>query len=410
MYDLEFRSVSKRYRIAGQSTSGGGLLGKLRWFGRRSAEFWALRDVNFAVRSGEALGIIGHNGAGKSTILKLVSNITSPTEGEIHIRGRIAALLEVGSGFHPELTGRENVYLSGSILGMRRAEISSKLESILDFAGVANFADVPVKRYSSGMYVRLGFAIAAHLDADILLLDEVLAVGDAKFQERCQERILELKARGTTIVFISHDLAAVRRLCDRALLLNHGRLVAEGAPSEVISEYALLGRERNRVEANELLNPQKPARVTAFTFLDDSGKPTTELQTGFSARAIVEYEVTHPIPSAAISVLFYSSGDWTVASQFTTIDVPLHLPAGTGAIEFSTDELALPPGAYAAGCSIEDDRQQIDFVSKTYFAVAAGKPVRGRFHSPHTWRKIRYSEAEPGSLATHHQHPSDNGD
>ena len=410
MYDLEFRSVSKRYRIAGQSTSDGGLLGRLRWFGRRSAEFWALRDVNFAVRSSEALGIIGHNGAGKSTILKLVSNITSPTEGEIHIRGRIAALLEVGSGFHPELTGRENVYLSGSILGMRRAEISSKLESILDFAGVANFADVPVKRYSSGMYVRLGFAIAAHLDADILLLDEVLAVGDAKFQERCQERILELKARGTTIVFISHDLAAVRRLCDRALLLNHGRLVAEGAPSEVISEYALLGRERNRVEANELLNPQKPARVTAFTFLDDSGKPTTELQTGFSARAIVEYEVTHPIPSAAISVLFYSSGDWTVASQFTTIDVPLHLPAGTGAIEFSTDELALPPGAYAAGCSIEDDRQQIDFVSKTYFAVVAGKPVRGRFHSPHTWREIRYSETEPGSLATHHQHPSDDGD
>jgi hypothetical protein len=243
------------------------------------------------------------------------------------------------------------------------------------------------------MYVRLGFAIAAHLDADILLLDEVLAVGDAKFQERCQERILELKANGTTIVFISHDLASVRRLCDRGLLLNHGRLIAEGTPSEVISEYALLGRERNRVEESELVNARKPARVTAFTFLDESGRPTTELQTGFPACAIVEYEVMHPVQHAAISVLFYASGDWTVASHFTTIDLPLHLPAGTGAIEFSTDELTLPPGAYAAGCSIEDDRQQIDFVSKTYFTVVAGKPVRGRFHSPHTWRELRYTEA-----------------
>jgi ABC-type polysaccharide/polyol phosphate transport system ATPase subunit len=392
MHDLEFHSVSKRYRVAGQSGPNGGRLGKLRWLGRRSADFWALRDVSFSVPSGEALGIIGHNGAGKSTLLKLVSNITSPTEGEIRIRGRIAALLEVGSGFHPELTGRENVYLSGSILGMRRAEINNKLDSILEFAGVRNFADVPVKRYSSGMYVRLGFAIAAHLDADILLLDEVLAVGDAKFQERCQERILELKANGTTIVFISHDLAAVRRLCDRGLLLNHGRLIAEGAPSEVISEYALLGRERNRVEESELMNPRKPARVAAFTFLDESGRPTTELQTGFPVRAIVEYEVTHPVRNASISVLFYASGDWTVASHFTTIDVPLHLPAGTGAIEFSTDELTLPPGAYAAGCSIEDDRQQIDFVSKTYFSVVAGKPVRGRFHSPHTWRELRFAE------------------
>ncbi len=392
MYDLEFHSVSKRYRVSGQSGPSSGFSGRLGWFGRRSGEFWAIRDVSFAVRPGEALGIIGHNGAGKSTVLKLVSNITSPTKGEIRICGRIAALLEVGSGFHPELTGRENVYLSGSILGMRRTEINNKLDSILEFAGVYNFADVPVKRYSSGMYVRLGFAIAAHLDADILLLDEVLAVGDAKFQGRCQERILELKANGTTIVFISHDLASVRRLCDRGLLLNHGRLIFEGTPAEVISQYALLGRERNRVEETELLNPQKPARVSAFTFLNESGSPTTELRTGFPVRAIVEYEVTGPIHNAAISVLFYASGDWTVASHFTTIDLPLHLPIGTGAIEFSTDELALPPGAYAAGCSIEDDRQQIDFVSKTYFAVMPGRPVRGRFHSPHTWRELRYTE------------------
>jgi lipopolysaccharide transport system ATP-binding protein len=218
---------------------------------------------------------------------------------------------------------------------------------------------------------------------------------------------LELKANGTTIVFISHDLASVRRLCDRGVLLNHGRLIGEGTPAEVISQYTLLGRERNRLEETELLNSQKPARVTAFTFLNESGLPTTELQTGFPVRAIVEYEVTRPIHNAAVSVLFYASGDWTVASHFTTIDVPLHLPPGTGAIEFSTGELTLPPGAYAAGCSIEDDRQQIDFVSKTYFAVMPGQPIRGRFHSPHTWRELRFAEtvSDEGSQARGDEKP-----
>nr|MBA2647447.1 ABC transporter ATP-binding protein [Pyrinomonadaceae bacterium] len=197
MIDLEFNHVSKQYLVRSDNYGGGGAVNPFvrqwRRLRPRSEAFWAVRDVNFQVMRGEALGIIGHNGAGKSTILKLLSSITAPTSGEIKINGRLSALIEVGSGFHPELSGRENVFLSGSILGMQRREIAAKLDSIVEFAGVRQFIDTPVKRYSSGMYVRLGFAIAAHLDPDILLLDEVLAVGDAAFQAKCIQRIKELE-------------------------------------------------------------------------------------------------------------------------------------------------------------------------------------------------------------------------
>ena len=218
MIDIRFDRVSKKYLIRREHERRDlprSFKARFKSFRRRSEQFWALRDVSFEVKRSEALGIIGPNGAGKSTILKLLSNITAPTSGEVGIRGRLSALIEVGSGFHPELTGRENVFLSGSILGMRRREISEKLESIIDFAEVRQFIDTPVKRYSSGMYVRLGFSIAAHLHPDILLLDEVLAVGDAAFQAKCVKRISELKKSGTTIVFISHDLTSVELLCNQ---------------------------------------------------------------------------------------------------------------------------------------------------------------------------------------------------
>src|SRR5438067_3580385 len=228
MIDLRLEHVSKRYRIRRESEAGAArnpLVRKLQSLRKPTEEFWAVRDVSFEVERGEALGIIGHNGAGKSTILKLLSSITAPTSGEITINGRLSALIEVGSGFHPELTGRENIYLNGAILGMTRRQIAKRLDSIVDFAGVRQFLDTPVKRYSSGMYVRLGFSIAAHLDPDILLLDEVLAVGDAAFQEKCLKRISEMKEAGTTIVFISHNLGAVERLCDRVILLQRGQIV-----------------------------------------------------------------------------------------------------------------------------------------------------------------------------------------
>ncbi len=215
--DLRLRQVGKRYRLPVPDAPG-----RRRWGRRHARDFWALRDVSFEVRAGETLGIVGPNGAGKSTLFKLLAGITAPTTGEIQVRGRLAAMIEVGSGFHPELTGRENVYLSGAILGMRRAEITAKLPQIVEFAGIGEFIDTPTKWYSSGMYVRLGFAVSAHVDPDILLVDEVLAVGDEAYQERCFDRIHTLRQAGTTIVLISHDLSAVERLCQRALLLQSG--------------------------------------------------------------------------------------------------------------------------------------------------------------------------------------------
>ena len=230
--DVRCDRVSKRYRVRRKDDLSAGLAERAaRALWVPTEDFWALRDASFEIARGETVGIIGRNGAGKSTILKLLGGITDPTEGEITIVGRLAALIEVGSGFHPELTGRENVFLSGAILGMKRREIKARLDSISDFSGVAAFLDTPVKYYSSGMYVRLGFAIAAHLEAHVLLVDEVLAVGDAEFQGRCLQRIQELKRRGATMVLVSHDLGAIEQLADRAFLVDGGRLIATGSPA-----------------------------------------------------------------------------------------------------------------------------------------------------------------------------------
>jgi lipopolysaccharide transport system ATP-binding protein len=200
-------------------------------------EFWALKDVNFEVKRGEVLGIIGRNGAGKSTLLKILSRITEPTEGRVTIRGRVASLLEVGTGFHPELTGRENIYLNGAILGMTRAEIRRKFDDIVAFAEVEQFLDTPVKRYSSGMYVRLAFAVAAQLDSEIVIVDEVLAVGDQAFQSKCLDQMGAVSQAGRTVLFVSHNLAAVRTLCSRAMLIDRGRITSDGPVGEVIETY-----------------------------------------------------------------------------------------------------------------------------------------------------------------------------
>src|SRR6187455_904347 len=203
-------------------------------------EFWALKDVSFEVKQGEVVGIIGRNGAGKSTLLKILSRITEPTEGRVTLRGRVASLLEVGTGFHPELTGRENIFLNGAILGMSKVEIQRKFDEIVDFAEVERFLDTPVKRYSSGMYVRLAFAVAAHLDPDILVVDEVLAVGDAEFQKKCIGKMKDVsESSGKTVLFVSHNMAAVRQLCNHGISLINGELFKEGGIEDIVSDYLI---------------------------------------------------------------------------------------------------------------------------------------------------------------------------
>jgi ABC-type polysaccharide/polyol phosphate transport system ATPase subunit len=397
MIDLKFDHVSKRYRVQQAKVEATPprhpLLAKLQRLRRGLEDFWAIRDVSFEVRKSESLGIIGHNGAGKSTILKLLSNITTPSSGEIQINGRLSALIEVGSGFHPELTGRENVYLSGSILGMRRREITKKLDDIVDFSGIGQFIDTPVKRYSSGMYVRLGFSIAAHLDPDILLLDEVLAVGDAAFQSRCLQRINELKRSGRTIVFISHDLGAVERLCDRVLLMHRGEVAASGKPREVITEYV-----------RSTITPAAPASLhSASSNLPPSveikgidfhqgGSGAHAFTTGGPIRARLKYMARAPVEDAVFEIFFYSL-DGELSSQLTTelSGSPINLKPGEYALEFSCPVMGLQPGLYQVDATVKQRGapQDIDWQYRcATLRVEPGKKVRGSFFMTHDWELL----------------------
>jgi len=254
---IRVEGLSKKYLLGQRAGGAGGLrhaiedavAAPFRWAGKvvsgktaarhrpDETEFWALRDVTFDVRRGEVVGIIGRNGAGKSTLLKVLSRITEPTAGRIGLKGRVASLLEVGTGFHPELSGRENVYLNGAVLGMKHAEVRRKFDEIVEFAGVEKFLDTPVKRYSSGMYVRLAFAVAAHLEPEILIVDEVLAVGDSEFQKKCLDKMREVTDGGRTVLFVSHNLSAVAALCNRAIYLKAGRMLLAGESGEVIAKY-----------------------------------------------------------------------------------------------------------------------------------------------------------------------------
>jgi len=249
-----------------------------------SEEFWALRDVSFEVEPGEVVGIIGRNGAGKSTLLKLLSRITEPTTGRIELNGRVASLLEVGTGFHPELTGRENIFLNGAILGMTRTEIRRKFDEIVDFAGVKRFIDTPVKRYSSGMAVRLGFAVAAHLEPEILIIDEVLSVGDAAFQKKCLGKMNEVAGQGRTVLFVSHNMGAVRQLCPQAIWLHEGQVMEISDTASVIAKYMQLGQESTT--ANSRVFPEDPAKDAQLLRIELSDH---------EGQAACNFDCDHPI-------------------------------------------------------------------------------------------------------------------
>jgi lipopolysaccharide transport system ATP-binding protein len=260
-------------------------------------EFWALKDVSFSVQKGEAIGLIGANGSGKSTLLKILSQITSPTTGEIHLRGRVASLLEVGTGFHPELTGRENIYLNGAILGMTRKEIDNKFNDIVEFSGVEKFLDTPVKRYSSGMLVRLAFSVAAHMEPEILIVDEVLAVGDADFQKKSLGKMDEVtKSAGRTVIFVSHNMDAIKRLCTKCILLQHGKLVMFDETKKVVSAYIEGGQSESQQSLRNRKDRENKGRLkmTDVAITTTSGK--TKLESGDALRFRIQYESTFEQP------------------------------------------------------------------------------------------------------------------
>ena len=261
-------------------------------------EFWALRHINFEIHQGDVVGIIGRNGAGKSTLLKVLSRITEPTEGRFGVRGRVGSLLEVGTGFHPELTGRENIYLSGTVLGMNREEIRSKFDEIVDFSGVESFLDTPVKRYSSGMQVRLGFAVAAHLEPEVLIVDEVLAVGDAEFQKKCLGKMEGVAGSGRTVLFVSHNMGAVSSLCSKAMQLRDGNLVAFGEVADVIDQYNLSFKETD----NQTLDDARrqgdgSVRLEKLTICDEHNRETQVVPMGstFSVDLVIKGELDNAV-------------------------------------------------------------------------------------------------------------------
>jgi lipopolysaccharide transport system ATP-binding protein len=259
----------------------------------RNPEFWALKDVSFEVKRGEVVGIIGRNGAGKSTLLKILSRITAPSAGEVEIRGRVGSLLEVGTGFHPELTGRENLYLNGAILGMKKAEIERKFDEIVAFAEIEKFIDTPVKRYSSGMYVRLAFAVAAHMEPEILVIDEVLAVGDAAFQKKCLGKMGDVAKEGRTVLFVSHNMAAVKRLCKKSIWINHGRIIRFDKTDSTLDDYLSYGQvENGEFYASPLDEPKEhaTARLLRVSVKDRNGTVTNIIASDAPLFLEIEYE------------------------------------------------------------------------------------------------------------------------
>lgn len=319
-------------------------------------DFWALRDVSFEVQPGEVVGFVGRNGAGKSTILKVLSRIVEPTGGRAEVRGRLGSLLEVGTGFHPELTGRENIFLNGSILGMSRREIRAKFDEIVAFSDMESFLDTPVKRYSSGMFVRLAFAIAAHLQPEVLIVDEVLAVGDASFQKKCLGKMQDVSREGRTVLFVSHDLTAVRRLCTRAILLSQGQVVTIGPTADVVSEY--LARESVLTPPGQTVDLRplrrkgtKSVRFTEITF--DGGPDGAPVFSGGPLHARMKLDAETPTVADSLSVtIFDRTGFRLVHADTVKLDRPIALQPGSNSVQMAIKAVQLQPGTYTLGLSV----------------------------------------------------------
>jgi lipopolysaccharide transport system ATP-binding protein len=343
-------------------------------------EFWALKDVSFEIRRGEVVGVIGRNGAGKSTLLKVLSRITEPTEGRVEIRGRVASLLEVGTGFHAELTGRENIYLNGAVLGMSHAEIRRKFDEIVAFAEVEKFLDTPVKRYSSGMYVRLAFAVAAHLEPEILIVDEVLAVGDAEFQKKCLGKMGEVASHGRTVLFVSHNIGAVETLCERAIMLSAGRLQFEGKAREGVTAYL----RKTSAPASRRQSVSAFTGVESLSLIPDS----PQVGSALSLTLLLSSSETESFSELAL-IIYKSTGERMAiidGREFTTF--PINVTPGKTSIDFRIGCLPLVTGRYQVGAYFRSSSVQTELPNLTEFFLGEAAERRNFVPVEPEWRGV----------------------
>jgi lipopolysaccharide transport system ATP-binding protein len=379
---IEIQGIGKRYRIGAAKEPYLSLRAEVaKWLSpaarrARAAEedFWALRDVSFSVEPGEAVGIIGRNGAGKSTLLKILSQITPPTEGKITCRGRIASLLEVGTGFHPELTGRENIYMNGAILGMSRKEIARKFDEIVAFAEMEKFLDTPVKRYSSGMYVRLAFAVAAHLEPEILVVDEVLAVGDTEFQKKCIGKMGSVARSGRTVLFVSHNMAAVSSLCPSCVTLEIGKMIACGRTGDCIDEYLKRGAVEKQF-TRRAGNTNGKSHIRSCHVLDSRDKIVESVQCGDEITFSIECFASDAYASYAAAIdlyndrgirVFYCNSMIVEGKSFASL-------YGKSFLRCHIPRLPLMPGTYLAHVSLTQNNERVDLVENAFaFDVVEG--------------------------------------
>lgn len=363
----------------------------------RFQEFWALQDVSFEVKQGEVLGIIGRNGAGKSTLLKILSRITEPTIGCIRMRGRVRALLEVGTGFHPELTGRENIYLNGVILGMKRAEIDRKFDEIVEFAELQQFLDTPVKRYSSGMYTRLAFSVAAHLEPEILIIDEVLAVGDAVFQRKCLGKMGAVAREGRTVLFVSHNMAAVQTLCTRALVLQNGTIVVDDSAPAAVAAYLsyLESAATQELTTRTERRGKGQIRLTHVAAFRADHTPVGPLATGHPARFVFDLSAMRSGMSCSFTIYDYLGQPVTFFDSAMHSSADVVVPAQGPRFLCEIDELPLLPGRYRINAAVMHNGELQDHVEAAAFieveqGLLRGRPVSGEagygsVQIPHRW-------------------------
>jgi lipopolysaccharide transport system ATP-binding protein len=404
---ISVRGLGKRYRLGEgarvpyrtfRESITGAALAPFRRLRRRAAaegpqDVWALKDINFDVRPGEVLGIVGRNGAGKSTLLKALSRIIAPTEGQITLRGRVGSLLEVGTGFHPELTGRENIFLNGAILGMSRREVVRKFDDIVAFAEVERFIDTPVKRYSSGMYMKLAFAVASHLEPEILLVDEVLAVGDAAFQKKCLGRMGQVSKHGRTVLFVSHNMTAIKSLCTRAILVEGGRLVLDGDVDPVVNQYLSAGTDMARtgiIPENAPRHRDVPGEAVfrSVRVTDTDGNPTTQLYFGQPFRVSFTCDVLKDISDGHFEVSICTA-DGTHVTYATTMDWgqgPLQLVRGRHEVSAEFDVVLLPQD-YTIDLGVHHHNgATADFVQRTldFNVLRVAESGDSHYHWPRT--------------------------